>query len=425
MKDAAHARLAVVQNLHGHLEFLRQHPPFNQMEPAHLALLLEQAHLVFYPQGDAILSPQDGPAGHFYIVKQGQVQGLRPNQAQPSTFNISAGECFPLAALLGERPTRTEHLAATDCFCLKVPRAQFVQLLALSQAFREFALRGVSGLLDQVNQQLQLRAAQQLGSQYSLDSPLQALALRTPVSCAANWPLADAVRLMHQAQVGSIVIVDQQQQPQGIFTLRDLRRVIAESSEALRLPIGQQMSQQPVHLPPSASAFDAALCMAERHIAHLCVVDQGRLVGVISERDLFALQRVDLVHLARTIAQAPRLETLVALRHEIGQLVERMLAHGASSVQITRLITQLNDHCSRRVIELALAEQPHPLPAFTWLSFGSEARAEQTLHTDQDNGLLFDCACEQDPEEVRAQLLPLAQRINQMLAECGFSLCQG
>ena len=147
MNDASLARLAVAQNLHGHLEVLRQHPPFNQMEPAHLGLLLDQAHLVFYPQGSCILSPTEGPAEHFYILKQGQVQGRRPGEQPHSTFSISAGECFPLAALLGERPTRTEHLAATDCFCLKVPRAQFAQLLAASAPFRDFALRGVSGLL--------------------------------------------------------------------------------------------------------------------------------------------------------------------------------------------------------------------------------------------------------------------------------------
>ena len=62
---------------------------------------------------------------------------------------------------------------------------------------------------------------------------------------------------------------------------------------------------------------------------------------------------------------------------------------------------------------------------FTWLCFGSEGRREQTLYTDQDNGILFDAADAADAAAIRGRLLPLAAHMNQALAECGFSLCKG
>ena len=148
--------------------------------------------------------------------------------------------------------------------------------------------------------------------------------------------------------------------------------------------------------------------MTERHIAHVCLVKDQRLCGVVSERDLFSLQRVDLVHLARTIRNAQKVENLVALRGEIGQLVERMLAHGASSTQITHIITLLNDHTVCRVIELTLAEKGDPGVPFSWLCFGSEGRREQTLHTDQDNGILFEARDAAHAAEIRGKLLPLS-----------------
>ena len=211
----------------------------------------------------------------------------------------------------------------------------------------------------------------------------------------------------------------------GIFTLRDLRQVVARAETDFDSPVSGHMTASPFYLTPQASAFDAAIAMTERHIAHVCLVEDRRLCGVVSERDLFSLQRVDLVHLARTIRSAPRLETLVALRGEIGQLVERMLAHGASSTQITHIITLLNDHTVCRVIELAIEEKGDPGVPFTWLCFGSEGRREQTLHTDQDNGILFDARDAVEAAEIRGRLLPLAQHINQGLAQCGFSLCKG
>jgi CBS domain-containing protein len=146
---------------------------------------------------------------------------------------------------------------------------------------------------------------------------------------------------------------------------------------------------------------------------------------VVSERDLFSLQRVDLVHLARTIRTAPRIETLVNLRGDIVQLVDRMLAHGASASQITQIITLFNDHTVCRAIELVIQERGDPGIAFSWLCFGSEGRREQTLHTDQDNGILFEARDAAHAAEIRAVLLPLAERINQVLAQCGFTLCKG
>lgn len=421
-------RTAVLQNIQGTLQFLQRFPPFNQMEHSHLAYLVEQCQLRFYASGESIVKPADGPVEHFYIVKQGRVVGERQHLVKPgveTTFEITSGECFPLAALLGERATRTEHLAGEDTFCLQLNKAAFIRVFSMSEVFRDFALRGVSSLLDQVNQQVRQRAVETLGTQYSLNTPLGELAMRHPVVCSPDTPLRDAVRLMHEQQVGSIVVVDPQRYPTGIFTLRDLRQVVAAADADLGAPIARHMTAQPFYLSPQASAFDAAMAMTERHIAHVCLVENRRLCGVVSERDLFSLQRVDLVHLARTIRHAPRLDTLVSLRGEISQLVERMLAHGASSTQITQIITLLNDHTVCRVIELALAERGDPGVPFSWLCFGSEGRREQTLHTDQDNGILFEAADSAEAEAIRARLLPLAQYINQCLAQCGFTLCKG
>ena len=427
--DAQHpGKVAVMQNIHGTMEFLRKYPPFNQMESAHLAFLVENCQLRFYATGDSIIKPDDGPIEYFYIVKQGLVHGERPHSSKDgkeTTFEITTGECFPLAALIGERATRTEHLAAQDCFCLLLNKPAFIKLFTLSNPLRDFALRGVSSLLDQVNQQVQLHATQTLGAQYSLEARLGELAMQQPVSCRPQTPLREAVRLMHEQHVGSMVITDEQLKPLGIFTLRDLRRVVADGCSDLNQPIAKLMTQQPFALSPQASAFDAAMAMTERHIAHVCLVEHGRLCGVISERDLFSLQRVDLVHLARSIRHAGKLETLAALRSDIQQLVDHMLAHGASSTQITQLITQLNDHTVCRVIELGIEALGDPGVPFTWLCFGSEGRREQTLYTDQDNGILFDATDATEAAAIRARLLPLATHINNALAECGFSLCKG
>lgn len=419
---------ALPQNTRAIMAFLREHAPFSGMDDTHLALFSEHASLRFFRDGEKVISPDDGPVTTFNVVKQGRIRGERTNPKtgeQETTFEISQGECFPIAALVGERPTQTLHRAAGDTFCLTLTHRHFVTLFSESEPFRDFCLRGVSSLLDQVNRRIQSGAMASLGSSHSLDTPLERYALRNPIVCSPDLPVRKAVAKMHDNGVGSVIITDEQRHPRGIFTLRDLRTMIAEESCSLESPISQVMTANPHCLPATADAFEAALLMAEHHFAHICVTDEdNRLIGVVSERDLFALQRVDLVHLARTIGTANHLQALIALRDNVSRLVDSMLAHGADSGQVVKIITTLNDITVRRVLELNLKKHDPGIP-FTWLTFGSEGRQEQTLLTDQDNGILFDVPDHMTASQVREQLLPFAETVNRELAECGFTWCKG
>src|SRR5690554_7168775 len=121
------------QNTRAIMSFLREHAPFSSMDDTHLAHFAEHATLSFYADGDVVLSPEDGQAKQFYVVKQGRIRGERQHKTEErteTTFEISQGECFPLAALVGERPTRTLHRAAGDTFCLSIEKKDFVTLIS-------------------------------------------------------------------------------------------------------------------------------------------------------------------------------------------------------------------------------------------------------------------------------------------------------
>jgi CBS domain-containing protein len=416
------------QNIGAIAERLRQFSPFEQMAAADLTFLVEHSRLAFYAAGEEILTPAHGDVDRLYVIKQGQVRGERERirgSAQENVFLLGMGECFPLGALLGERPTRTVHRALTDTFCLELDREHFAVLFERSPPFREFFIRRVSSLLERVSRQTQSSAAEHLGAQTLLNAPLAQVIQRAPVSCGPDISIREASRIMHSRKVGSIVVCGDDHRPLGIFSLHDLLAVMADGEQDFEQPIATVMTPEPIALPPTAFAFDAALIMTRHRIGHVCVVDRGRLTGVVSERDLFALQRVDLVHLTRFIEKADSIETLAALRGQIARLIDALLAHGAAAPQVTHIITLLNDHTTTRVIELCRTEHGDPELAFTWLAFGSEGRREQTLVTDQDNGIYFEPPPGTSVEQARQRLLPLARRINHALARLGFPLCKG
>jgi len=61
----------------------------------------------------------------------------------------------------------------------------------------------------------------------------------------------------------------------------------------------------------------------------------------------------------------------------------------------------------------------------SWIALGSEGRHEQTLSTDQDNGIIFEAPEGIAPDQAREILLPLAKKVNLALAHIGFPLCEG
>ena len=409
------------------IELLRRHAPFDRMSTPHLEFLAKHLRLAFYPKGEVITEPARGPARTLYIIKQGRVRGEFDNARRPSAdevWELEDGECFPIGALLVGRTVVMKHRAVEDTFCYELGREDFDHLLGLSAVFRDFCTHRLATLYTAALRGVQMDLAAQ-ESEVSFSAPLASLMRRAPVTCAADTPLRQAVARMHAERVGSIVIVDGAGRPTGIFTLHDLLGRVAARDLSLDLPVQEVMTPDPLSLPAQANAYEAMITMARRSIGHLCVTEDRRLVGVVSERDLFSLQRVGLVRLARAIGLAPDIDTLVARRRDMHQLIEHMLLQGASIGQLMQLIALLNDHVTRRVIGLCVAAHGADTVPFTWVSFGSEGRQEQTLKTDQDNGILFQLPASRDADAVRAELLPLARRINEALAAVGFPLCDG
>ncbi|MCC5859034.1 MAG: CBS domain-containing protein [Ectothiorhodospiraceae bacterium] len=408
------------------LEFLRRHAPFADMEAEHLDYLARRLKPVFYSRNDTITDPADGPASRLYIIRQGRVRGEAPDDGGNGVWELVTGELFPVGALLAHRPVQTLGRAAEDTVCYELPRNAFHTLLDRSTAFNDFCTRRLGNLLGQVRRQVQSSALEGLGGDTTLNFTLRQRLRREPVTCRPETPIREALQSMEREHVGSMLITDDHLRPLGVFTLPDLLTRVVLPSVQLERPISEVMTPDPISLPGTAFGFEAAMLMAHNGIRHICVVERERLLGVVSERDLFSMQRVGLVNLSRSITRAESVDVLRRVGKDIHLLVEQMIAQGVKVGQITQIITLLNDRIARRIIDLHLREADLPDVQLAWLVFGSEGRQEQTLKTDQDNGIIFETVKGgPSPDGVREKLLPLARQINEALDRCGFPLCPG
>lgn len=96
--------------------------------------------------------------------------------------------------------------------------------------------------------------------------------------------LQQAARKMWDQQTGSLLVLDGDELV-GILTERDVLQAIAIDTP-LDTPVSEVMSKQLVTVEPGTSLREAAQVMTERWIRHLPVLEGGRLVGIVSQRDL-------------------------------------------------------------------------------------------------------------------------------------------
>ena len=143
---------------------------------------------------------------------------------------------------------------------------------------------------------------------------------------------------------------------------------------------------------------------------------------MITQTDLTRFQAVSSALIIRDIAGAERIEDLQQATARIPQLLVQLVgAHNPHEV-VTRLITDIADAVTRRLIAMAEAGLGPPPVPYLWLACGSQGRQEQTGVSDQDNCLIIDNAFKpaQGP-----WFENLARFVSDGLHACGYVYCPG
>jgi len=133
--------------------------------------------------------------------------------------------------------------------------------------------------------------------------------------------LVEAARKMWEQQTGSLLVLDGSDLV-GILTERDILKAVATGTALEDTRISQVMSKDLISVGPGTSLREAAKIMADRWIRHLPVLDEGRLVGVLSQRDLAgvlagALNEPEALHQLVEASELARERRLKRIEHGV------------------------------------------------------------------------------------------------------------
>ena len=386
--------------------FLADVAPFSELSADEIERIVKACTPLDFASGDLVGS-FDQSGGHgLYVIAAGAVV-IKAADGSPLEQR-GEGELFGHAICFGGAPAD-----------YSVEAIEPLQLLHLDAA----GLRTLGERHPHIARFLSDSPGARLrGAGHHRPTRLAELALRAPVTGNPDESIADTAALMSRHQISCVPLV-RDGNLIGIVTDRDLRnRVLGEGVDPAR-PIAEVMTPDPVTVNLEHRIDDAIVEMMRLGIHHLPVVNEnGALTGVISSGDLLRQQSPHPLRLVRDIQRAETVAD-VAEHARLGPgMLAGMAAQGSQVTEVGRVAGLITDACTRRLLALAQDELGEAPMKWTWLAFGSQARLEQGLISDQDNGLLL---AEKPDAEAAEYFLRLATFVCDGLNDCGYVYCPG
>ncbi len=396
-------------------EFLASHPPFDQLPQEALERLPGRLSVRYFRRGSAFPpTPTEQPC--LYILRRGAIE-LRDKQGE-LVGKLAEGDLCEM--LCRQAPHELDYQGQTseDTLVYALPCADLEVLRSQHADFSEHFDQSISKRLR--------KALNAIVDTHSPGTSLMTVRVkdmikRSPITTGPDTSIRDAACIMAERHVSSLPIMDGARLV-GIITDRDLRTRCVAVGLATDRPVREIMTENITTVEMETLGFQALITMTQLNVHHLPVLENGRIAGLISSTDLTRFQSINSVYLVGDIHRADSIEALVLTSTKIPELQVHLITGGATANHVGQAISAITDAITLRLIELAEADLGSAPAPYAWIVGGSQARREQSSHSDQDNALLL---CDQAKPEDDAYFAALAKYVNDGLNACGFVYCPG
>ena len=390
-------------------DFLNTSAPFDVLDKEQKLELVKHTELI-YLTADNVGDLQKGKSSLF-LIQNGQ---FSVQDSDAPLRHLSEGDYFGYTNIMEKR---------NFSLSISVDSPGLVYCFEASAVTPLFELPAIRNFFDGLrNNALQNHAISDSNSMW-LYKGLEDVINKSPVSVDVETSITVAAQIMTNQKVSSL-LVTREDKLIGIITDRDLRSRVVATSLDIHHPVSHIMTPNPAQIMGNRTLFDALALMTERNIHHLPVIDQQTLVplGMVTASDIIRHQRGNVLFIIGELSKAENLYELTRLSW---QLPHYFSAHAkkAGDYDIAgKILSQATDIMTRKLIGFFQQANGKAPMMFAWLVYGSQAREDQTMGSDQDNGLLL----AERPSEAQAEYFAkMADYVCNGLAKCGIKLCDG
>ncbi|RYV04055.1 hypothetical protein SOPP22_01215 [Shewanella sp. OPT22] len=397
-------------------DFLKAIVPFEGL-PEEIITSLVKSINICYLRHDECLPPEGVNSPSLYIVRKGALNSFKAGQGSKELVDKYAEGDW--CSLFSENSDSKYVVTATEDSLIYAIDFEKIKQVTQSQSYvYEFIASSATQRLTHKASQLNEKA---IVSSSLMNTAISDFYSSPAVTIDENETIQSAAQKMTVQNFSCLLVVNDDKLA-GIVTDKDFRRRCIAEGLPLSSPVSEIMTEDVKMIDVNTYAYDALIRMSTAGVHHLPVSRNGVLDGMVTITDLMKQEDLNTVNMSSMIRKAQTVDELVEISKLLPKLQISMVKLGTTAANIGKSISAITNSFTHRLILMAKDELGvEPVP-FAWVSAGSQARQEQTVHSDQDNGIIIDDSVQPEHE---AWFRSLAKFVCDGLNLCGYVYCPG
>ena len=380
-------------------------PPFDRLTSQEVETLRAALDISYFRPGETIIA-QDTPANALYTVIKGTVE---ERDGSGLLALLGPKDSFDSRALVHGKSGHA-FVAREETLCYLAPRGTTLGLIQSNPRFASFFYREISHKLDELARDEEERRYGSL-----MRARVAELFLHPPAFIDADDTIETAGHLMREIDSNALLVRDGKRI--GIITGMNLSKAVVLRRKSIQTPVREFAHFDVVTLRPDDFVSSALVLMTKCNKRRLAVRDGERYVGILEDIDVLGFLAGSAQVVAGRIDRASSLDDLAIASREIEAQVRTLRRQGVKVEVIGEIVSDLNQRLFSRLFEMVAPAEFRTSGCL--IVMGSEGRGEQTMRTDQDNGLILAGPVDQ------ATLDTFRADFSGALADFGFPPCPG
>ena len=380
-------------------------PPFDRLTPQEVETLRAALDIAYFRPGEAVIE-EDTPAEALYVVIKGTIEERDSNDLLAL---LGPKDSFDSRALIHGKGGHA-FLAREETLCYVAPKATILRLIQDNPRFASFFYRDISHKLDELVRDEEERRYGSL-----MRARISELFLHPAAFIEAGDTIEAAGHMMHEIDSNALFVRDGDRI--GIITGMNLSKAVVLRRQSIQTPVRELTHFDVVTLRPDDFVSSALVLMTKLNKRRVAVHDGKRFIGILEDIDVLGFLAGSAQVVAGRIDRASTRDDLATAARETAAQVRTLRRQGVGVEVIGEIVSDLNQRLFSRLFEMVAPANFRTSACL--IVMGSEGRGEQTVRTDQDNGLILPSPVDE------AELDAFRADFSGALSSFGFPPCPG
>jgi CBS domain-containing protein len=379
--------------------------PFDRLTPDEIEILRGSLDVAYFRPNETIIAEGAAPEGLYIVIK-----GCVEERAQGELMGLLGPKDFFDSRALVQGAGVSAFIAREETLCSLAPRADLLRLINGNPRFGAFFYIDISRKLDALAQKDESSQIEPM-----MRARVSELFLLPAALIDSDATIASAGRIMRDIDCNALLVRDGDRT--GIVTGMNLSKAVVLKGMTIDETVKGITQFEMITVEPDDFVSQALLLMTKHNKRRLVVKQGDEFVGILEDINLLSFFAGNSQLVVGRIDRATSLPDLGAAAAQISEQLRPLRRQGVKFEVVAEIVSDLNRRLFHKLFELLCP--PEMQGRACLIVMGSEGRGEQTIRTDQDNGLILS-----EPVD-EAKLQKFREAFSGALANFGFPPCPG